>query len=149
MTWAGPRVYWAMAQDGVITPWLAHRDPETGVPTRAILFQTLWASALIISGTFEQLVIYSGLVLAFFMGLTLSAIFPLRSKGQDLRPVYCSPWYPVLPALLVVGATLVVGSSFVQRPVEAFYGAVTVAAGLPFYFYWQQKNAQTRQQKPQ
>jgi APA family basic amino acid/polyamine antiporter len=142
MTWAGPRVYWAMAQDGVITPWLAYRHPETGVPARAILFQTLWASALIVSGTFEQLIIYSGMVLAFFMGLTLSAIFPLRSRSQDPGSVYCSPWYPVLPALLISGATLVVGSSFLQRPVEAFYGAATVAGGLPFYFYWRRRRSE-------
>jgi APA family basic amino acid/polyamine antiporter len=149
MTWAGPRVYWAMAQDGAITPWLARRDPETGVPARAIVFQTFWASALIISGTFEQLVIYSGLVLTFFMGLTVSAIFPLRSNGQDLRPAYCSPWYPVLPALLVAGATLVVGSSLVQRPAEALYGAATVAGGLPFYFYWKRKHARSGAQEAQ
>ena len=55
MTWAGPRVYWAMAQDGVLSPWLAQRHPETGVPARAIMLQTLWASVLILSGTFEQL----------------------------------------------------------------------------------------------
>jgi basic amino acid/polyamine antiporter, APA family len=143
MTWAGPRVYWAMAQDNVITPWLAYRHPETGVPTRAILFQTAWASALIVSGTFEQLIIYSGMVLALFMGLTLSAIFPLRARAQDSNPAYCSPWYPLLPALLVSGAMLVVGSSFLQRPTEAFYGALTVAGGLPFYFYWQRKHART------
>lgn len=149
MTWAGPRVYWAMAQDGVITPWLAHRHPETGVPTRAILFQTLWASALIISGTFEQLVIYSGLMLAFFMALTLSAIFPLRARSQDSLPAYRSPWYPILPALLVLGAMLVVGSSLMQRPFEALYGAVTVLGGLPFYFYWKPRNARTAQHKAQ
>ena len=146
MTWAGPRVYWAMAQDGVITPWLAHRDPETGVPTRAILSQTLWASALIISGTFEQLIIYSGMVLALFMGLTLSAIFPLRSRSRESSPAYRSPWYPLLPALLVCGATLVVGSSSVQRPVEALYGVATIMAGLPFYFYWKRTNARTGQE---
>jgi APA family basic amino acid/polyamine antiporter len=111
------------------------------------VFQTLWASALIISGTFEQLIIYSGLVLAFFMGLTLSAIFPLRLKeGQTLRPAYRSPWYPLLPALLVAGTTFVVGSSFLQRPSEAFYGAATVAAGLPFYFYWKRNNLRTTEQ---
>ena len=145
MTWAGPRVYWAMAQDGVITPWLAYRHPATGVPARAILFQTLWASGLILSGTFEQLIIYSGMVLAFFMGLTVSTIFPLRSRGLDQGPAYCSPWYPVLPTLLIVGATLIVGSSVVQRPVEALYGAATVAAGLPFYFYWKRKSIRSGQ----
>ena len=149
MTWAGPRVYWAMAQDGVITPWLAYRHPATGVPARAILFQTVWASALIISGTFEQLIIYSGMVLALFMGLTLSAIFPLRWRNQDTSPAYRSPWYPVLPALLVLGAALVVGSSLLQRPVEALYGAATITAGLPFYFYWKRKHTRTGDQEAQ
>jgi basic amino acid/polyamine antiporter, APA family len=143
MTWAGPRVYWAMAQDGVITPWLAHRDRETGVPVRAILFQTAWASALIVTGTFEQLIIYSGLVLAFFMGLTLSAIFPLRMTGRDSSPAYCSPWYPLLPATLVIATAFVIGSSVVQKPVEALYGAMTVLAGLPLYFYWKRSNGRT------
>jgi basic amino acid/polyamine antiporter, APA family len=147
MTWAGPRVYWAMARDGAITPWLAYRDHQTGVPARAILFQTLWASALIVTGTFEQLIIYSGMVLAFFMGLTLSAIFPLRSKSPQADPVYRSPWYPLLPALLVGGAALVVGSSMWQRPLEALYGAATVIGGLPFYFYWKRKKARTGQQE--
>ena len=142
MTWAGPRVYWAMAQDGMITPWLSHRNVKTGVPARAIVFQTLWASALIVTGTFEQLIIYSGMVLACFMGLTLSSIFRLRSPGQEPSAVYRSPWYPVLPALLVAGSAFVVGSSVLERPVEAFYGGATIAAGLPFYFYWKRKNSQ-------
>ena len=149
MTWAGPRVYWAMAQDGVITPWLAHRNPNTGVPARAILFQTLWASSLILSGTFEQLIIYSGMVLALFMGLTVSAIFPLRSRSPKSGSGYRSPWYPVLPALLVAASAAVVGSSFLQRPVEALYGAATIAAGLPFYFYWKRKNGQSGEQAAQ
>jgi APA family basic amino acid/polyamine antiporter len=148
MTWSGPRVYWAMAQDGLITPWLAHRSPETGVPARAILFQTSWASALIVSGTFEQLVIYSGMVLAVFMGLTLSAIFPLRSRHQEANPAYWSPWYPVLPALLVSCSALVVGSSVLERPVEALYGAATIAGGLPFYFYWKRKNGELAGRSP-
>ena len=148
MTWAGPRVYWAMAQDGMITPWLAHRHLRTGVPARAIVFQTLWASGLIATGTFEQLIIYSGMVLACFMGLTLSAIFRLRSKDSETRPAYYSPGYPILPAVLVTGTALIVVSSVLQRPVEALYGAATIAAGLPFYFYWQRKNTGSHQSDP-
>ena len=45
MTWAGPRVYWAMARDGMISPWLAKLHPRTAVPARAIVFQSLWASS--------------------------------------------------------------------------------------------------------
>lgn len=140
MTWAGPRVYWAMAQDGAISPWLAKRDPSTGIPARAILFQSCWASLLIVSGTFEQLIIYSGLVLALFMGLTLSAVFRLRmTQGDDGGP-YHVPFYPLLPLLLVVGALTLVCFSMLHRPGEALYGAITVLAGLPFYLYWKRRS---------
>ena len=139
MTWAGPRVYWAMAHDGVISPWLAQRDPQTGVPARAIMCQTLWASVLILSGTFEQLLVYSGMVLAFFMALTLSTIFPLRARAAEDTTVYRIPLYPILPALLVIGALAIVFVSFLQRPVQALYGAMTVLGGLPLYFYWRRR----------
>jgi basic amino acid/polyamine antiporter, APA family len=140
MTWAGPRVYWAMAQDGVLSSWLAQRHPKSGVPARAILLQTLWASVLILSGTFEQLIVYSGLVLAFFMSLTLSTIFPLRSRRNQPAGEYCVPGYPILPASLVISSLLIVCSSLLQRPVEALYGVVTVMAGIPFYIFWKRKS---------
>lgn len=139
MTWAGPRVYWAMAHDGIISPWLAQRDPHTGVPVRAIVCQTLWASVLILSGTFEQLLVYSGMVLAFFMALTLSAIFPLRARPAEDTPFYRIPLYPILPALLVIGALAMVFISFLQRPVQALFGTMTVLGGLPLYLYWKRR----------
>lgn len=144
MTWAGPRVYWAMAQDGAISPWLATRAPGTGVPARAILFQSCWASVLILSGTFEQLLVYSGLVLALFMTLTLSAIFPLRRTDPDHRHHYLAPFYPFLPAALVSGAFSLVICSVIQRPVESLYGAATVLSGIPLYYFWRRpQNLQT------
>ena len=75
MVWAGPRVYWAMANDGVISPWFAQLHAQNGIPVRAILLQSAWTSLLIASGTFEQLIVYSGLVLVLFMALTLSTVF--------------------------------------------------------------------------
>jgi len=139
MTWAGPRVYWAMAHDGIISPWLAQRDPHTGVPVRAIVCQTLWASVLILSGTFEQLLVYSGMVLAFFMALTLTAIFPLRARAAEDTTCYRTPLYPILPALLVICALAVVFISFLQRPVQALFGTMTVLGGLPLYLYWKRR----------
>ena len=136
MTWAGPRVYWAMAQDGMITPWLAKLHPRTAVPARAIVFQSLWASLLIVSGTFEQLLIYSGLVLSFFMALTLSTIFRLRrARPVDIQQ-YQAPLYPFLPITLVCGAAALVISSMLERPAESLYGTATVLSGLPLYYYW-------------
>ncbi len=136
MTWAGPRVYWAMAQDGMITPWLAKLHPRTAVPARAIVFQSLWASLLIMSGTFEQLLVYSGLVLSFFMALTLSSIFRLRRARPVDVQLYHAPLYPFLPITLVCGAAALVISSMLERPAESLYGTATVLSGLPLYYYW-------------
>ena len=140
MTWAGPRVYWAMAQDGMITPWLAKLHPRTAVPARAIVFQSLWASLLIVSGTFEQLLVYSGLVLSFFMALTLSSIFRLRRTGRGDTQPYQAPLYPFLPITLVCGAAALVISSMLERPAESLYGAATVLSGIPLYYYWKSAN---------
>ncbi|MDH4187825.1 MAG: amino acid permease, partial [Nitrospira sp.] len=108
MTWAGPRVYWAMSRDGMISTWFAKLHPRNAAPTRAILFQSLWASLLILSGTFEQLLVYSGLVLSLFMALTLSSIFRLRQPTAEPVHTYTAPFYPLLPAALVTGAVAMV-----------------------------------------
>lgn len=136
MTWAGPRVYWAMARDGMISPWLAQLHPRTAVPARAIVFQSLWASLLILSGTFEQLLVYSGLVLSFFMAMTLSTIFRLRRTIAVGIHQYRAPLYPFLPAVLVIGAATLVVYSLTQRPTESLFGAVTVLSGVPLYYFW-------------
>lgn len=136
MTWAGPRVYWAMARDGMISPWLASVHPRTNVPARAIIFQSLWASLLILSGTFEQLLVYSGLVLSLFLALTLSTIFRLRRTSDVRSHPYRAPLYPFLPAALIIGAIALVISSVLERPIESLYGAATVLSGIPLYFYW-------------
>lgn len=136
MTWAGPRVYWVMARDGMISPWLAHVQPRTNVPARAIIFQSLWASLLILSGTFEQLLVYSGLVLSLFMALTLSTIFRLRQTRHPQHHPYQAPFYPLLPAMLVTGAGALVCSSVLERPTESLYGAATVLSGIPLYYFW-------------
>ncbi|MBD0315695.1 MAG: amino acid permease [Nitrospiraceae bacterium] len=136
MVWAGPRVYWAMARDGAISPWLAHLHPRTGVPVRAILFQSTWASVLILTGTFEQLLVYSGLVLALFTALSLSTIFCLRGRTAVAGDIYRSPCYPWLPAVLVIGTFSLVCYSLIERPTESLNGMATVLLGIPLYYYW-------------
>jgi APA family basic amino acid/polyamine antiporter len=144
MVWAGPRIYWAMAQDGVVSPWLAQLHPYTGVPVRAILLQSAWASVLIVSGTFEQLIVYSGLVLALFIALTISTIFHLRTRSAAQQPPYQSPFYPFLPVGLIVGAGSLVLYSLIQRPVESLLGAATVLSGVPVYYAWRRSTTQPK-----
>jgi APA family basic amino acid/polyamine antiporter len=136
MTWAGPRVYWAMARDGMITPWLARLHPRRNVPARAIVFQSLWATLLILSGNFEQLLVYSGLVLSLFLALTLSTIFRLRKTSTPGAHEYRAPLYPFLPTALILGTGAVVVYSVLERPIESLYGLVTVLSGVPLYYFW-------------
>jgi APA family basic amino acid/polyamine antiporter len=141
MTWAGPRLYWAMARDGMISPWLAQLHAGSGVPVRAILLQSAWVSLLILSGTFEQLIVYSGLVLALFMALTLSTIFHFRRDPANVPHRYQAPLYPFLPATLITGALALVIYSLLQRPVESLLGAATVLSGIPLYMFWRRSNS--------
>ena len=141
MVWAGPRVYWAMAHDGVISPWFAQLHTQNSVPVRAILLQSAWTSLLILSGTFEQLIVYSGLVLVLFMALTLSTIFHVHRDPAKPPHRYQAPLYPYLPVTLITGALALVTYSLIQRPVESLLGAATVLSGIPLYLLRRRSNS--------
>jgi APA family basic amino acid/polyamine antiporter len=136
MVWAGPRVYWAMARDGAFAAYFGAISPMTGAPVRAILLQSAWSSVLILTGTFEQLVIYSGLVLAAFSALTVGTVIVLRRRRPDLARPFRVPLYPFTPGLYLVFATIIVGHSLIHRPIESAFGVATVLAGLPLYWLW-------------
>jgi APA family basic amino acid/polyamine antiporter len=134
MTWAGPRVYWAMGRDRVAGSWLAVLHPATRVPVRAIVLQSVWASLLIVTGTFEQLIVSSGLVLSLFMAVTLSTVFYLRQT--DTASIgYRTPGYPLLPSILILSALAMVVAAVVQRPRESLFGGFTVMSGIPVYYF--------------
>lgn len=110
------------------------------VPARAIVTESLWASLLILRGTFEQLLVYSGLVLSLFMALTLSTIFRLHcTQVADFRQ-YRTPLYPFLPAALIIGAVSLVIYSLTLRPAESLCGMVTVLSGIPLYYFWRRSH---------
>lgn len=136
MVWAGPRLYYAMASDGVIPALFLQTARESGTPQQAILLQSVWASVLILSGTFEKLVIYSGVVLMIFSALAVGAVVVLRFRRPELARPYRVPLYPVVPACYVVASALIVTYAVLERPTESGLGVATVMAGVPFYFLW-------------
>ncbi len=123
MIWAGPRVYYAMAQNQLLPAFLAEVR-EGGAPMGAIVLQGVWTSILIISGSFEQLIIYSGLVLTAFSAVTASAVLVLRRRQPALPRPYRVPLSAVTPGIYI-------GVS--QRPMESVLAAGTVLAGVPVY----------------
>ena len=136
MVWAGPRVYWAMAEDGIFPSFFKALTPTTGVPVRAIVLQSAWTSILILTGTFEQLVIFSGFVLSTFTALTIGSVVVLRRRHPQLPRPYRVPLYPVLPILTIAIMALIVAYSMIYRPFESLLGSAVVLAGIPFYFLW-------------
>jgi basic amino acid/polyamine antiporter, APA family len=134
MIWVGPRVYYAMARDGRLPAFLGRSGAKGGAPTAAILIQTVWATVLIVSGSFEQLIIYTGIILGVFSALAVGAVIILRRRRPMLPRPYRVPVYPLTPCAYLAVAVGMVLYTTIERPMEAGLGLLTVLAGVPLYF---------------
>ena len=132
---AGPRVYFSMAQDGLLFRWVGTVHPRYRTPHRAVLLQALWTSVLIVTGTYRALftrVIYTEWI---FFGLMAMGLVLLRRR-ETYAPTYRMWGYPVLPVLFTVSSALIVVNQLIADPRDAAFGLAVVAAGLPIYYYW-------------
>jgi APA family basic amino acid/polyamine antiporter len=133
MIWTGPRIYYAMARDGFLPGFFSDTEHNHGTPIRSIILQSLWVTVLVLSGSFEQLVIYSGLIITVFTALTVGAVMILRQRRPQLVRPYHVPFYPVLPVCYVLVAGVIMIFLGVEKPVETFWACVTLSAGIPLY----------------
>jgi APA family basic amino acid/polyamine antiporter len=130
---APSRVYYAMAADGAFLPALARLHPRYGTPTAAIVLQSAWAIALVLTGKYEDLlntVVFADWI---FFGLTVAGLFVFRARSRTRAP-YQTPGYPVLPALFVVVALVVVYSAIDAAPWRSAVGAALLLAGIPIFY---------------
>ena len=132
-----PRVYFAMARDGLFFRRLAEVHPRFGTPAVAILAGSLWSAFLAASGTFQQLLTYVVFVGWIFYGLGAAALFVLR-KREPTAP-FETPGYPLTTVLFVGSAAFIVGNTLLTQPKEAAVGTVIVLLGLPAYFFWRNR----------
>jgi APA family basic amino acid/polyamine antiporter len=132
----GPRVYFAMARDGVFFKGASKVHPKFLTPYVAIIAVVAWASLLCLTGTFEQLFTYVVFGLWIFFGLTVTAVFILRKKRPDLPRPYRTWGYPVTPALFVLAALFISVNSLINTFWNSFAGLGIIALGLPAYFFW-------------
>jgi APA family basic amino acid/polyamine antiporter len=130
---SAPRVYYAMANDGLFLQAVARTHPRYGTPANAIAIQGSIASLLVLLGTFEQIISYALFIVVFFLGLTVAGLFVLRSRRQAAESVILTPGYPATPLafLLLVAIMLVLVA--VRTPRGALLGVAVVSAGLPVY----------------
>jgi len=130
---SAPRVYFAMAEDGLFLPAFARIHPRFGTPARAVIIQGVTASLLVLMGTFQQIIAYFVFVAVVFLALAVSAVFFLRRRALGDRNVILTPGYPFTPLafLLLVALLLVLVAA--HSPREALLGSTVVLAGLPVY----------------
>lgn len=121
-----------MATDGLfLAP--AARLNRSGVPFTAMVMQAVWAGALTLSGSYNQLLDYVMFAALLFYVLTVAAVPILRWRRPDLpRPVK-APGYPVVPVLYLVGSLAIMAALLVYRPAFTWPGLILVALGWPLY----------------
>jgi basic amino acid/polyamine antiporter, APA family len=144
MTTAGPRVYFAMARDGAFVPAAARVHPRFRTPAIAIIAQAAWSSLLVLSGTFEQLLTYTGFGVILFSALAVLSLFFVRRTATEAA-VFRAWGYPWAPALFCLVGFAIVINTFVdpQGRGVALAGVGVMAAGIPIY--WWVKNTVKRQ----
>lgn len=140
VTLLSPRVYQAMARDGLFFESFARLHPRWRTPIVAILFQGAWSIALLYSGTYGQLLDYVVFADWIFFGLSGIALLALRRRG-DGSGGFRVPWYPVTVWLFVAAAGYVVLGSVRSDPENALGGVGLLALGLPVYWYWARRRA--------
>ena len=137
----GARIPYAMAADGVFFRSLAQLSPRTRVPVRALVAQAVWASVLVVSGSFDTLTDYVIFAVLIFMGLATASVFVFRRRLPDVDRPYRTWGYPVVPVLFLLTAAWLIVNTLQTSPRQAFAGLGLVAIGVPFYWYWTRGNA--------
>ncbi|MFQ5638948.1 MAG: APC family permease [bacterium] len=135
---AGPRVYYAMARDGLLFRWAGKIHPRYRTPTAAIAMQGFWSSVLVATGTYRELftrVVYTEWL---FFGLMALGLFVLRRRPHVVRDY--SIWgYPIVPALFILFSAVIVINQVLSNPKDSLIGLSFVLVGLPVYYVWVKK----------
>jgi len=134
-----PRVYYAMARDGLFFSRLTEVHPRYGTPSLAILTSCAWAIVLALSGTFEQLLTYVVFIGWMFYALGAAAVIALRIKRPDAVRPFRVPFYPLTPVLFVLAGAVIVINTVVTQPRDSAIGIAVVLAGAPAYVIWKRR----------
>jgi basic amino acid/polyamine antiporter, APA family len=133
---SSPRVYYAMANDGLFFHSLSRVHPRFGTPAWAIGAAGIWSAVLAASGTFEQLLTYVVFVGWIFYALAAASIFVYRKRFPDAPRPYRVPGYPITPIVFILAATALVGNTIATQPGRAAVGLGIVFLGAPAYIFW-------------
>jgi APA family basic amino acid/polyamine antiporter len=135
-----PRVYFAMAEDGLFLRSVAAVSSRTHVPVVAIILQGAAAAVIALSGTFGQILGYVVSVDFIFFALTGAALFVFRRRDGDRQVVFRVPLHPFTTGLFVIACVLTVIATVWNNLANSLIGYAILLAGVPACLYWQRKN---------
>ena len=131
-----PRVYYAMAKDGVFFRVVSRIHPKFQTPAVALILLGAWSTILAVSGSFEALYTYVIFAMWIFSGAAIAGVIILRRRLPHLHRPYLVWGYPFLPIAFIVASVAIVANTLVTKPLESVLGLAIVLAGIPFYFIW-------------
>jgi APA family basic amino acid/polyamine antiporter len=140
---AGPRVYYAMAKDGLFFKKVGELNKK-GVPAFSIIVQGVWSIILCLSGTYSNLLDYVIFAVLIFFTLTILAIFVLRVKQPDIPRPYKAFGYPVIPGLYIITTMIIMVILLIYKPGYTFPGLILVLIGIPVFYLWRKFNRRDR-----
>ena len=111
-------------------------------PVAAIVLQAVWASLLIITGTFGTLFTFVSVIITLFAALTVGSVIVLRWKRPELKRPYKLWGYPLVPIVFILAHLWIVWGSLTHKPVESLWGLVIVSLGIPAYLFWRGRAVQ-------
>lgn len=139
-----PRVYYAMATDGLFFKQLAEVHPRFGTPAFAIIAGSLWSSVLALAGTFNKLltlVVFSGWI---FYALAAASIFVYRKRLPSVERSYRTPGYPFTPLLFIIAAVVLIintlSDQLSENPLQTLLALSVIVLGIPAYFIWRARS---------
>lgn len=138
-----PRVFYAMAKDGLFFHSLSRIHPKFGTPAFSICVAGIWSALLAATGTFEQLLTYVVFIGWIFYALAAGSVFIYRRREPNAARPYRVPGYPLTPIVFIVAATALVANTIFTQPLRAAVGLGIVFLGLPGYLYWRRTATST------
>jgi APA family basic amino acid/polyamine antiporter len=138
-TFAGPRVYYAMARDGVFFPAAARIHPRFKTPAVSIVAQAVLATVFILTGSLDRITNYVGFALSLFAGVAVAAVFVLRAREPQAPRPFKALGYPVTPAIFVAVSFAIVINAFYRDPALSGTGVLVILAGIPLYLWFRSR----------
>jgi APA family basic amino acid/polyamine antiporter len=139
MILSGPRLYWAMAKDGLFFKAAGHLGKKSRVPVQGLILQGVWSCLLALSGTYGDLLDYVMFAAMLFYVLTVVGIFVLRRRAPQLERPYRAWGYPVVPILYIAAAVTMMLVLLTYKPLYTWPGLLIVMLGAPVYFIWRKR----------